>query len=628
MTIAPDEQIRDLISDDIRRSFFLYAGAGSGKTASLINTLLTSREMLGNRFRETGSSIAVITYTNAASQEIKERLGFDTFGTIATIHSFAWQMVSGFTKDIATWLADDLGKRIAQLEEEERRGRAGTKASVERLRRIERDKARLEALPRVRRFVYSPDQTRPSRGGLNHVDVLGVFSHFLREKETFKSIFVGKYPIVLVDEAQDTNREVIAALLSLQRERPERFALGLFGDTMQRIYSDGDPLLQVSVPNSWARPAKTVNYRSSVRIVQLSNKIRSAVDHHVQEPAPGAGQGFVRLFAFPSDVGSRHAAEAGVREAMEDVTGDEGWRVESGVKTLILEHAMAAERYGFASFLGAFGNDASLRSSLMSGQALAGGPGMQLGRQVVPLVRALQAKNVRAADRTIRKYSPLLTSSPQPASQAGLRESGIAVREAVRHLVAVLDETPHPALRDVLDALKQTNLLALPAVLDDVMELYTTNLPNPDGDALSSEASAWLKAIDSPYEEFARYFEYINGESPFDTHQGVKGLEFERVMVVLDDQEAGGFGFSYNKLFAEADRGDSADLDDQIARTRRLFYVGCTRARSSLAVVLYTPDPAMSGQRAATAGWFSESEIVVHDGDAKSINVLSSDAGP
>ena len=38
-------------------------------------------------------------------------------------------------------------------------------------------------------------------------------------------------------------------------------------------------------------------------------------------------------------------------------------------------------------------------------------------------------------------------------------------------------------------------------------------------------------------------------DAPFDTHQGVKGLEFPRVFVVIDDEAARGFMFSYEKLF-------------------------------------------------------------------------------
>lgn len=51
--------------------------------------------------------------------------------------------------------------------------------------------------------------------------------------------------------------------------------------------------------------------------------------------------------------------------------------------------------------------------------------------------------------------------------------------------------------------------------------------------------------------------------TPIDTHQGVKGLEFPRVMVIMDDHEALGFPFKFDMLF-----GGGAE-DNQTASTRR-----------------------------------------------------------
>ena len=58
-----------------------------------------------------------------------------------------------------------------------------------------------------------------------------------------------------------------------------------------------------------------------------------------------------------------------------------------------------------------------------------------------------------------------------------------------------------------------------------------------------------------------------------------------------------GFLFSYEKLFG-AKAKSKTDLDNEsqgkdttIDRTRRLFYVTCSRAMSSLGIVAYTGDP-------------------------------------
>jgi DNA helicase II / ATP-dependent DNA helicase PcrA len=104
----------------------------------------------------------------------------------------------------------------------------------------------------------------------------------------------------------------------------------------------------------------------------------------------------------------------------------------------------------------------------------------------------------------------------------------------------------------------------------------------------------------APFGQVRAYAKYVAGKARFDTHQRVKGLEFPRVMVIMDDQEARGFLFKYDKLF-----GGGAE-DNQTASTRRLFYVTCSRAERSLAMVAYAER--VRNQLMAN-GWFKAQEI-------------------
>lgn len=73
-----DEEIAACLNLDTPKSFFLFAGAGSGKTRSLVTALQHVQTSLGERLRAKGQRVGVITFTNAASDEIKSRLLFDT----------------------------------------------------------------------------------------------------------------------------------------------------------------------------------------------------------------------------------------------------------------------------------------------------------------------------------------------------------------------------------------------------------------------------------------------------------------------------------------------------------------------------------------------------------------------
>ncbi len=86
-------------------------------------------------------------------------------------------------------------------------------------------------------------------------------------------------------------------------------------------------------------------------------------------------------------------------------------------------------------------------------------------------------------------------------------------------------------------------------------------------------------------------------------------------MVIIDDAEARGFMFSYEKLFGAREK-TSTDMKNEadgsettIDRTRRLFYVTCSRAEESLAVVAYSSDPSKVQARAIAEDWFKAEEI-------------------
>jgi len=110
---------------------------------------------------------------------------------------------------------------------------------------------------------------------------------------------------------------------------------------------------------------------------------------------------------------------------------------------------------------------------------------------------------------------------------------------------------------------------------------------------------------------------YVQGLSPFDTHQGVKGLEFPRVMVIVSDEEARGFMFAYDKLFGGKEKSktdlenEAAGKETSVDRTRRLFYVTCSRAEEGLAVVYYAADPPAARAAFSRQGWFTTDEIEI-----------------
>jgi DNA helicase-2/ATP-dependent DNA helicase PcrA len=129
--------------------------------------------------------------------------------------------------------------------------------------------------------------------------------------------------------------------------------------------------------------------------------------------------------------------------------------------------------------------------------------------------------------------------------------------------------------------------------------------PVAEDEDTNSELDAWNKFILTPFSQIKPYTAYV------------KGLEFPRVLVVMDDDEARGFLFSYDKLFGVKGK-TTADIESErtgkdtgIDRTKRLFYVTCSRAEISLAIVAYSSHPDKVRDHVVRESWFEDSEVEI-----------------
>jgi len=184
-------------------------------------------------------------------------------------------------------------------------------------------------------------------------------------------------------------------------------------------------------------------------------------------------------------------------------------------------------------------------------------------------------------------------------------------------LYALFTADRQPTLVQVLRNVAVSRLFAIPDSLEPFAAENEAKLVADDDDDIKSEVGAWRTALNTPFDQMRRYESYTSGVSPFGTHQGVKGLEFPRVMVVISDDEARGFLFNYEKLFGVKEKS-KADIENEAAgrettidRTRRLFYVICSRAEESLAIVYYSAEPDLMRQTVVQRGWFTAEEVEI-----------------
>ena len=629
-----DEMIRACLSLNQPRSFFLFAGAGSGKTRSLKQALEGLDTQTLTTLRKHSRKIAVITYTNVAADEIRRRVKADPVFQVQTIHSFAWSLIEGRTADIRGWLESNLQNEIAEIQVAHAKGRAGN-AHDERVKKMASKAKRLERLAEIRTFTYSPVGDNVGRDALQHTEVIELAAHFLTESETFQNIVLARYPFILIDESQDTMKTLMEALLTFEGRHRGRIALGLLGDTMQRIYTDGLRDLDQRVVD-FAQPAKEMNHRSRGRIVDLANAIRRDDDGRQQRAREDKPGGTVRFFLAPSEGTNRAAFEASTRAEMARITGDPAWQNGESIKTLTIERHMAAARLSFTELFEPLSKPDKLKDGFRDGTL----PAMRLfTHQVLPLITAQRNGDAFAAMAVLRDGSPLVDKRGIRVGRGGHATGLDAARVGVAALMMLFEAERDPGCAEVLAVVAEHRLFPIPDQLqhclpddspvaqdmDDIfaelgLSLDELDLTKPEATSITEATitEAWNRALDAPLSQVARYLAYVEDRSPYGTHQGVKGLEFPRVMVIADDAYTRFKGLaSYETLFgvkplsSESRKKASAGEETTVERTRRLLYVTCTRAEESLALVLYSEAPETISKFLISRGWVGEDEIVV-----------------
>lgn len=620
-----DELIFSCLNLEEPKSFFLFAGAGSGKTRSLVNALINIKKHYGVFLRINRKKVGVITYTNAACDEIKHRIEYDSLFFVSTIHSFVWELIKPYQADIREWLRLKLSNDIAELQNQIQKGRPGTKTAIDKQTKLEQKTSRLSYLNKISEFIYSPTGDNRTRDSLNHSEVIEIASGFLRYKPLMQEILIRKFPILFIDESQDTKKELIESLFIVQQRYATSFCLGLFGDTMQRIYMDGKENLGSHLPSDWVKPVKKINYRCPIRVVSLINQIRSTVDKQIQIPKEGQLEGIVRLFIVPRTTANKNLIEANIVKLMAQYTNDTLWDgMDSDVKVLTLEHHMAARRMGFIKLFEALSSSDILRTGLIDGTLA----GLRFFTQLIlPLRMAYIQKDNFAIARIVKANSPLLTEKVLKSHD----EQTLLLKkanESVISLNSLWEDSTSPNLIKIILNIQETGLFALPDSLSLIgkrklkeQQIIDENGENKFIDSTEEKnaaiIAAWDEAVSCSFDEIEKYNEYVSDSSRFGTHQGVKGLEFSRVMVILDDEEARGFLFSYEKLFGvkaptAADLKNGQDgKETSNDRTMRLFYVACSRAEKSLAIVAYSENPMLLKNHVLKQNWFLEDEIVM-----------------
>lgn len=628
-----DILLRQCLLAHAKQSFTMVAGAGSGKTTSLVKALTTIIEAQGVSLKRLRQRVACITYTEVAAQEIWADVGNNPQVHVSTIHSFLWMITRTFQSDIRAWVQNRIDDRIADLNA----AANGFGPRVQQRTRDtnRRDVARLEASKEpassVATFTYGTGSNY-GRGILGHDDIIRIATDFLSSRPLFRTVLAQQFPYIFVDESQDTQNSVVEALLAVDEQAGAKFCLGFFGDPMQRIYAQG--IGNISARAGWAEITKPENFRCPAAVLTVANAIRNPGDNLVQhggrtEEVAGVCrvvEGTARIFILQADT-RRDELVQRAREFVARENDDPAWRSgpDANVKMLVIVHRMAALRLGFGDLYSSMNDKApsNFSDGFLDGTAWPIRPFVSF---VLPLIEATQKNQEFEAMALLRTQSPLLNKLAPRTTKLSASLAGL--RAATQQLLNLMTADGGATVRDVLVFMRESQLLTLDpkmlAYLDDANGINNRERPltaeeaeveAEDGAEIAREIAAIDAFLACPAKQFIGYLTYIQQESPFSTQQGIKGAEFERVLVVVDDEEGTHVQFSYDKYFGvkELSKNDLKNLEEgketSVERTRRLFYVCCTRALSDLVVIYFATDPVVAERQVRASEIFNENSV-------------------
>ena len=241
------------------QNFLLSGGAGSGKTHAQVGVI---RGILAEY---PSKHIACITYTNAAADEINRRVNHPNV-TVSTIHDFLWENIKHYQPQLKSLLAALINEPDCPIQ----------------MRGVEHIEDDYFFNPEIERIDYK-EYLQISKGIISHDEVIVLAKAMFQNNPKLCRLVADRHPFILIDEYQDTQKEVIEILLDMlspkDREENGVYSLvGLFGDSMQSIYEDGvgDIDSYVVGDDAHVKEVKMEGNRRNPRlIIELANKLRT-----------------------------------------------------------------------------------------------------------------------------------------------------------------------------------------------------------------------------------------------------------------------------------------------------------------------------------------------------------------
>ena len=644
-TISPENKQLELdIQQKINKcldnfeSFCFDAGAGAGKTYALQKSIEHILKTEGENLKLRNQKILCITYTNAAKDEILSRLGKNSAILVSTIHEFLWEFISiqqeSLTIEHKNKIIDELHAIDYKINENSLSSNVvlpefqnvvckddfiktfysyyGTSArdfreamknydtyfetylsNISNFKNLVKDINKKSRLSKTlkdiedkesKKIIYNPVQNRDKLENyvISHDTLLLYCKNIITNKDILKRLFSDRYPYILIDEYQDTDEKVVAIIDSIREYSNSRkkLVVGFFGDSLQNIYGSGVGILPKK--EEYKSIEKVFNRRSSMQIVELIEKIRN--DNFGQQS-----------IYTDFDNGSYNFYISGDDFNIDTFLQEN--HLINNTACLLMKNDDISKARGFdeiLSVLKKFPRFSGANFENVSNEFLQKNL-QHMGwflREILTFIDFIQ--KVRDDNSTVREIIQFITSNKLKLTFAVMKQFISNLREPNLSTLSIdrcIDE-----ITNIQEPISGNDILKKIFSLDDIAENILLNIKNRAYDYFyysqdSEESERETAVVDEFFNldisQFIKWYNYIFDDSKqesisYYTLHGSKGLEFDNVVVVLQDNFAR--KNDYCKYYFE-NYGNPDCLDKRFSEVRNLLYVACSRAKLNLHVI-------------------------------------------
>lgn len=537
MASQVEERIHSCLDDN--KNFLLDAGAGSGKTWTLVQSLKYLIKHKGELLQKNNQKIVCITYTKVARDEIIDRTENNNLIIVSTIHEFLWSCIEKYKTELKEKLIEHIDEKIIDIDNVI----SGLTARAVKTR--EKEEIKKEKLLEDKQFLIENNKLITygeypyyKESIISHDEVILLSEKLFSSYEVIKKILSDSFPYIFIDEYQDTDEKVIKIFLDYLPTNVSS-TIGLFGDKMQKIYDTG--IGEIPISYSLERIPKEENYRCSISVINLLNKIRVDIQ---QFPAGDNVQREGDSFFV------KRTDESDVKLFINETLTTRWNATEDEIKVLYLTHNLIAKENGYFDLIDLY-TKKSNREYLIKNEDNRGCPFSNFLFDVQNIINLYQEGRIQLL---LQKIHFTLNSF----------EDKVLLNEKLLELTAISE---NKQIHEIIDFVNDNNILKKSEKMIDY-------------DFENEKKKDYFESLmEIPYKQFKLCTVAQKNDTPFTTQHGTKGDEFNNVLVVIDDN-AWTQSYNFDKYFSNNDTSERRK-----EKTKNLFYVVCSRAKNNLAIL-------------------------------------------